>query len=117
MLALCGGVFAWSMKARPREVTIVFVLTSLEISTDHGLLRHESVSRLRCRVLREDGEAIATIDVPRPGAVSAPALVTLPSGEYALEVRLELTDGRGGSQTRTFLRRAKLDEDRVQVTL
>ena len=100
-----AGTLVWWLQ-RPTETEVRFVLTHLEVRGADGLYRHERLRRLDCTVESEDGTEVARIVHRRPGAVSHPTRLRLPSGRYRLTLLLQF-DGIAGEPFSVRLQRSE----------
>ncbi len=112
------GIFTyWLYSTGPQTSSLVFVLTKIEIPAADTLLRHEHVTRLRCKVMNEAGEVVATIVHKRPGAVSSPAEFRVPTGKYMLHIELNLRHPSGETRRQRYLKTVELAGEQVTIHL
>ena len=112
-----GALGYWLYWSGPKTSTLSFVLTDMEVQVDGSLLRHEHVRRLRCEVMNESGEVLATITHKRPGAVSAAAELRIPNGRYMLHIELTLEATDGAVHRQRYLKTVELDGEPVSLRL
>ena len=112
-----GGLMYWLYFSAPSASELVFVLTDVEVSAGGQLLRHEHIDELRCDVLTESGEVVATTRHRRPGAVTPAAELRLPDGAYLLRVELHLRQPDGTPVRRSYLKKVALDGEKVTIHL
>jgi hypothetical protein len=112
-----GGFLYWWEGAGPSENHLIFVLTGVEVPNSGQMLRHESITRLECRVLDEAGEQVAHIHHRRPGAVSNMSTLRLPEANYRLHVTLTFKVAGNESRRVQFLRERFLGGGNISVHL
>ena len=103
-----GGLFYWESLSFPVDHQFTVVLTGVEVPQGDTMLRHENIQRYAIKVLSMDGEPLAELEHRRPGAVSTPAPITLPRGQYTLHIMLDFQSPAGSAIRRNLIRHETL---------